>query len=93
MELLDKCGSQRLRCDNVAISKLLPKCSPLVTSQACFCEVYHGSHSDKGHGNKAAISEAEVCPPVRAKFAWLPYQSFNFPEQLWSFPSGALGSA
>jgi hypothetical protein len=41
------------------------KFPPSVSNQACSCEVYHGSHSDKGHGNKAAASEAEVCPPVR----------------------------
>jgi hypothetical protein len=43
------------------------KCSHLVSNQACFCDVYHGSHSDKGHRNKAAISEANICP-VRAPY-------------------------
>jgi hypothetical protein len=41
------------------------KFSSSVLSQACFCGVCHGSHSDKGPGNKGAISEAEVGPPVR----------------------------
>jgi hypothetical protein len=70
MELLDKCRCQRLRNGNAAIanfhhpsSRNLPHS---ILSQTCSCDVYCGSHSDKGHRNKAAISEVEVCPPVRA---------------------------
>jgi hypothetical protein len=37
-----------------------------VLNQACYCGVYCGSHSNKGHRNKAAVSEAEICSPVRA---------------------------
>jgi hypothetical protein len=37
-----------------------------VLNQACSCEVYRGSHSDKGHRNKTAASEAKVCPLVGA---------------------------
>jgi hypothetical protein len=54
------------------------KFPPSVSKHTCFCEVYHGSHSDKGHRNKAAVSEAEVCPSVRA--ACLVFLSvFQFP--------------
>jgi hypothetical protein len=61
---------------------------PSFSNQACSFEVYH---LDKGHRNKAAASETEVCPPV--VLAWLPYQPFSFPKQLLPLPlSGALGS-
>jgi hypothetical protein len=42
------------------------KFSSSVSNQACSCEVYHGSHSDKGPKNKAAANEAKVCPLVSA---------------------------
>jgi hypothetical protein len=67
------------------------KFPPSVSNQACSCEVYHGSHSDKGHGNKAAVSEAEVCPVRAAHLA--SYQPFGFPKQQLSPSSGALSSA
>jgi hypothetical protein len=44
------------------------KFPPSVSNQDCSCEVYHGSHSDKGHRNKTAASKAEICPPVRAAY-------------------------
>jgi hypothetical protein len=42
------------------------KLPPSVSNQTCSCEVYCAYHSNKREGNKAAISEAEVCPPVKA---------------------------
>jgi hypothetical protein len=59
------------------------KLPPLVSNQACFCEVCHGSPSDKGHGNKAAVSEAKLVF-LWGLLAWLSYQPFSFPEQLSS---------
>jgi hypothetical protein len=55
------------------------KFSPSVSNQACSCDVYCGYHSDKGHGNRAAVSEAEVCPPVRAAHLASP-SVFQFPQ-------------
>jgi hypothetical protein len=55
------------------------KFPPLVLNQACSFEAYCGLHLDKGHGNKASASEAEVCPPVSA--ALLAFLSaFEFPQ-------------
>jgi hypothetical protein len=42
------------------------KFPPSVSNQAYSCEVHQRSHSDKGHKNEAAASEAEVCSPLRA---------------------------
>jgi hypothetical protein len=67
------------------------KFPPSLSNQACFCEVYHGSHSDKGHKNKAADSETEVCPLGKAAHL-ASLSAFWFPEQLSSPPSGALRS-
>jgi hypothetical protein len=54
------------------------KFSHLVSNQTCSCEVHCGSHSDKGHGNKSAVSEAKICPPVwAALLAFL--SAFQFP--------------
>jgi hypothetical protein len=39
-----------------------------VSNHACSCEVYHGSYSDKVNGNEAVVTEAEVCPSVRAAY-------------------------
>jgi hypothetical protein len=52
---------------------------PFSLNQACFCEAHSRSHSDKGHGNKTAASEAEVCPPVKtAVLAFLPAFRFHW---------------
>jgi hypothetical protein len=59
---------------------------PSVSNQAFSYEVHHMSHSDKGHGNKAAAIEPEVCPPVRA----IPRDSlsaFQFPRTAIISPS------
>jgi hypothetical protein len=96
MELFDKCGSQWLRYGNAATVDVYHPASrkfpSSVSNQACSCEVYHGSHSDKGHRNKAAASEAEVCFPVRAvHLAFL--SAFLFAQTAIVSSSGALGSA
>jgi hypothetical protein len=41
---------------------------PSVLSQACSCDVFYGSHSDKGHRNKETISETELCLHVRVAY-------------------------
>jgi hypothetical protein len=82
------------RCSHHHISDHPPgrKLPPSVLSQACSCDVYHGSHSEKGHRNKAATSKAEFCPPMRA--AWLASLSaFQFPWTLVVSPFGVLGNA
>jgi hypothetical protein len=61
------------------------KFPPSVSNQTCFCEVCHGSHSDKGHRNKVSASEAKVCPPMRApRLAFL--LAFWFPQPAVVFP-------
>jgi hypothetical protein len=55
------------------------KLSPSVSNQVYSCEVCQRFHSDKGHRNKAADSEAEVCPLMRAScLAFL--SGFQFPQ-------------
>jgi hypothetical protein len=83
MKLLDKCSSQQLW---IAVWLLANfhhppnrKFSSLVLNQHCSCGVYHGSHSYKGHRNKAAVSEAEVYPPVRAAYL-ASLSAFQFPQ-------------
>jgi hypothetical protein len=54
------------------------KFSPSFSNQACSCDIYYGTHSNKGHGNKAAASEPKVCPPVKVgRLAFL--SAFWFP--------------
>jgi hypothetical protein len=64
--------------------------SSIILNQACSWGVYCGSHSDKGHRNKADVSEVEVFPPVRAVclaflsafwFPWIAVVSFWCPQQ------------
>jgi hypothetical protein len=56
-----------------------------VSNEACTFRVYHGSHSDKGHRKQAAVSEAEVCLPVRIACLASP-SAFWFPEITVVFP-------
>jgi hypothetical protein len=96
MEFLDKCGASD---SGITIppwanfhhppSRKFPSS---VFNQACSCGVYHGSHSDKVHGHKTGVNEAEVCPPVRVPHL-ASLSALRFPEQLLSPPSGALSIA
>jgi hypothetical protein len=46
----------------------------------------------KGMGIRILVSEAEVCPPVRAAYM-ASLTAFQFPQKLLAPASGALGNA
>jgi hypothetical protein len=61
-----------------------------VLNQACSCDVFHGSHSGKEHGNKAAVRAVGAGPLMRAA-CLASLSDFQFPEQLY-LPFGAIGN-
>jgi hypothetical protein len=64
------------------------KISSSVLNQSYSCGVYHGSHSAKGHGNKAEVRAVGAGPLMRAA-CLTPLSAFQFP---WASPLGALRS-
>jgi hypothetical protein len=58
-------------------------------NQACSCGVYCGSHSAKGHGNKAAIRTVGAGPLVRATCS-ISLSAFQFPRALVASPFWCL---